>query len=306
MPATIDWFKCRSRKLAMTLPHVTAFPAAIAIEEGCGGSYAAGRGQGCPTTYSYGSLANTWAQSDTDSGVISGHAWSVAWSVSVTSIGDQGNGYWRYQVHVSATPTGCTISGLQMQFNNVGAVYFDGDYIDVEYLRTVDLAAGLGNIQFLVTISGVGSEIRQPSLSGDFTPYGFFMWSAPADFATMVLGGNDRFELGSDCTLSTYCGQPTPYTGEIDARRVEWTAHVSGATPFGYLDVYFHIESRPIGSGPWTETTQIDAGGLADAAGNYRTPWVWVNMVAGYEYRLKVGNEVDFTDFFGGGPPLGP
>lgn len=305
MPATVKWFECRSRKQAMTLPHVTAFPASFLIEEGCGGSFAAGRGQGCPTTVSYGSLANTWSQSGSNSGTDGGVPWSVSWSASVSSIGDQGNGYWRYQVNLSKTSSGATVTGLKMRFDATGADYVNGDYIDVAYLTTIDITAGSGYIQFNVSGGGGGPGLIQPSLSGNFTPYGFYWWAVYYDFATMVLGGNDRFEVTDDCTLSTYCDAPTPTTGAFTARRIEWRAKVSGATPKTYLDVYFHIESRVIGVGSWTETTQIDGGGVADENGDYLSPWVFVTLGATYEYRLKVGNEVDFTDFFGG-PPPGP
>lgn len=299
----------------MTLPQVLAFPASFNIEEGCGGSYAIGRGRGCPSAISFGSLANTWSDSGTATGTIACGAWappgsvdwSVDWTASITSIGDNGDGTWRYQVHLTADPTNCTISDLRMCFTVAGAEYADGDYVDSPYLSTVDLATYGGQIRFTVTVACAGGSPTAAvarDLTGDFTPYGFYFWDSYYDFATMVLGGNDRFELGSDCALSTYALPPSS-AGAVDARRVEWQVRVIGATPYTYLDVYFHIESRTIGSGSWTETTQIDAGGDADGDGNYLSPWMWVNLVPGYEYRLKVGNEIDFTDFFGG-PPPGP
>ena len=161
-------------------------------------------------------------------------------------------------------------------------------------LVTMGLCSGLGFGDGCI----VSSTDPGPGPTGIYA-YGGMSY----EWAEMWLGLDARYTCNTDCTLSTYCDAEDG-SGQFFARRVEWRAHISGLAAYDTSTfVYFHIEGRTIGSGSWSEVLEIIVQAVADANGNYITPWVFVPFETGtntYEYRLQVGSEVSFSSTLGG------
>ena len=130
--------------------------------------------------------------------------------------------------------------------------------------------------------------------SGD--PFSFGSHSSYQErIANLILSQSDAADYvtavgGETCEFNV----PSGSDGLFNSQRGETRAFGSGATPFSAVNVYFHMETDS-GSG-WADVgDEAPVMVYADADGNFVTPWTARWPVVGYKYRLKGGNDVDFT-----------
>jgi len=323
MSATISDVRCRSKGRVFTLPYVNSNPFTAPDISNDPDLQSRGCFDLVTRTDAHDldwKVGDSYGPISGPCGGGTGTGWPSAWTfrVTLTPVGDAGDCTWQYTIGITVALTGATATGVK--YTLFGTDYHNGDTIYIPH--NTDLLTWLeyGNGEFSFTYTcttgplvGSHTQTQTVSLGGDpfITGHGGNSWGyvrSSDDYldAEKCLGPDARYYPSSDLLTTTYFRSFDCSNGHLDCQRAEWRATVNGATPYTPIIVYFHIESRPIGVGSWTETNQIALTVLPNGDGAFITPWVFLpfdQCLADYEFRLKAGNEVDFTDNMGGPPP---
>ena len=254
---------------------------------------------------------------------------TFSWSLTLTQIGDNGDGTWQYRVNVSATVTGTpTLGGVWLTNSNTSTNYANGSTINLPYLaQVIDPSVYVVSIQIDVTYFPYTYLVTNtiddgPPTTGVFDPGqvpGFAYWNGDqpqppfntgteADYVLACCRMDSaRWAVPAVCTGTMQITRATTLTGLVSFVLMEWSAHITGLVVGTTYSVYFHFDWRNLGGGSWitnaieTEVTFTAASTEMDTpfigsewfghvGPTFTPPWVYPDPYA--EVQL---NHVDFT-----------